>query len=604
MILNCAVVTNFDSLMQKYYALLFTVLLALTGLNRLSAQVPQFFYTDTICHNIATAIGIPPAPDLFYTWTPNFGIVNPNASTTLIILPNTSPEPYEVEYTLNAVDLFLNLIEQHHFTITVSPIIFTSQPLIEASICLGDTITIPFLNEWPLNAEVIPNVECQVFPGDSIKFFPSSTRDYIIQFADSANCIIRQRTVTIDVFEIPDPSITASITSFCVFDSLTVPLFLAPDGGNLVGAGVDTSGFFRPHVAGIGTHVIYYRFDNPGCAVADSIVMNVFGNPEINMNLLPAVCANAQPFIPDVASPVGGFYMVNGEFIIDLNPVQYNLGVNTLSYTLIIGDNCISTDSILFNIVPPPAKPTIDVKPEGLVCEGGNFILTSSFFSNYEWSTGDTTQVITVSQNGDYYVEIISNLGCRRSSDTVSVNFIPQFTGALESPLYPNGFNVSGYQAQDGSIELILQGGVPPFDIIWSEGSVNTQNLNNLAEGDYFVFVTDAAGCSDSLFITLTGPAEPAPDTTSNVTVTVPNGFTPNGDGLNDLFVIKNLEQFPDNTIEVYNRFGNIVFRQSPYSNDWNGIGNRGKLLPSGTYYFILNLKDSESISGFIDLRY
>lgn len=589
--------------MLKNYVFQLITFLSMHSFCLLKAQVPQFFYTDTICHDIATPIGIPPTPGLLYTWQPNFGIGNPNASTTLILLPNTSPEPYDVEYTLNVMDLFLNLIEQHHFTITVNPVFFTSQPLLETAICLGDTISIPFLNEWPLNTEVLPIFEREIFPGDSILFFPSSSREYTIRFTDTANCLIRQRTVNIDVFDITEPSISASITSFCIFDSLTVPLLLSPSGGNLIGPGTDSLGFFRPHLAGIGIHTIYYSFDNPGCSVADTIVMTVFGNPQINMNLLPAVCANAEPFLPDVASPPGGFYMVNGEIINVLDPSLYNIGVNTLSYTLFIGDNCVSTDSILFNIVPPPIKPTIEVKPDGPVCEGGSYMLTSSFFTNYAWSTGDSTQTITVTSDGNYFVEVVSNLGCKSRSDTVSIIFTPLFTGNLESPLYPNGYNVSAYQAQDGSIELNLQGGLPPFNIIWSNGLTDSLSLNNLAEGEYFVIITDSAGCRDSLFITLIGPAEPEPDT-GLAGVMVPNGFTPNGDGHNDFLVIKNLDKFSENSIEIYNRFGNLVFSQSPYTNQWNGISNRGKLLPAGTYYYILKLDEGLSINGFIDLRY
>lgn len=591
--------------MKKLYCILISAF-AITWCSKgINAQAPQFFYNDTICHDLASQIGIPPTEGLFYIWSPTAGLNNANSSSPTLILPNTSEFTYDVVYTLNVVDLFLNQIEQHIFNITVSPVIFTSMPLLEQSICLGDTITIPFLDEWPLNAQIFPAVERQIFPGDSIRFFPSDSRDYTILYPDSAACIIRQRTVTFEVFEIPDPSIDAVVTSFCLFDSLTVSLLLFPNGGNLIGSGTDSAGFFRPHVAGIGTHTLFYRFDNPGCEVADSLVMTVFGNPEISMNLLPAICANAEPFIPQLASPEGGVYFVNGEFISTLDPAQYNIGINTLSYTLLLGDNCISTDSIFFNIIPPPAKPNINISPEELICEGKEYILTSSFFTNYEWSTGDTSQSIIVSQNGFYFVDVISGLGCKRRSDTISIEFVTPFNAILNSPLYPNGFNVSAYQASDGIVNLEIENGLAPFEINWSTGANNIINLSGLPEGEYFVYIIDAAGCTDSVSIIITGPLEPEPEDTLNTSpVLIPNGFTPNSDGINDLFVIKNLENFNENSLSVYNRYGNKVFQQSPYLNDWNGIGNRGSLLPPGTYYYILNLDQIRTFSGFIDLRY
>ena len=65
------------------------------------------------------------------------------------------------------------------------------------------------------------------------------------------------------------------------------------------------------------------------------------------------------------------------------------------------------------------------------------------------------------------------------------------------------------------------------------------------------------------------------------------NIFTPNGDGYNDFLMIKNIKFYPGNEIHVFNRWGNKVFSQTNYANDWDGDG-----LPAGTYYYILDLKD------------
>ncbi|NQX85281.1 MAG: gliding motility-associated C-terminal domain-containing protein [Flavobacteriaceae bacterium] len=85
------------------------------------------------------------------------------------------------------------------------------------------------------------------------------------------------------------------------------------------------------------------------------------------------------------------------------------------------------------------------------------------------------------------------------------------------------------------------------------------------------------------------------------------NEFSPNGDGINDFFVINCLENYPNNKLEVYNRWGNMVYEMKGYDNSWSGssngrsIHNSSHKLPIGTYYYVLNLGDgSKPNTGWI----
>ena len=73
-----------------------------------------------------------------------------------------------------------------------------------------------------------------------------------------------------------------------------------------------------------------------------------------------------------------------------------------------------------------------------------------------------------------------------------------------------------------------------------------------------------------------------------------PNGITPNGDGVNDELVFDQLlnttEEYPNNEIIIFNRWGDVVYQARPYLNDWSGVNNSGNELPHGTYYYILRL--------------
>jgi gliding motility-associated-like protein len=82
----------------------------------------------------------------------------------------------------------------------------------------------------------------------------------------------------------------------------------------------------------------------------------------------------------------------------------------------------------------------------------------------------------------------------------------------------------------------------------------------------------------------------------------IPNAITPNGDGVNDVWRIKELAELTDNEVIIINRWGDEVFSASPYLNDWGGT-YQGKPLPAGTYYYILKLNDlDEVIDGNITI--
>ncbi|MBI2282678.1 MAG: gliding motility-associated C-terminal domain-containing protein [Bacteroidetes bacterium] len=101
----------------------------------------------------------------------------------------------------------------------------------------------------------------------------------------------------------------------------------------------------------------------------------------------------------------------------------------------------------------------------------------------------------------------------------------------------------------------------------------------------YQLKLTARGGCSvtDTIFIrVLKGPE-------------VPNAFSPNGDGIHDTWKIKYLDGYPGATIDVYNRYGQVVFRSVGYDKEWDGTRN-GNPLPVGTYYYIINPRNGRQI--------
>ena len=89
----------------------------------------------------------------------------------------------------------------------------------------------------------------------------------------------------------------------------------------------------------------------------------------------------------------------------------------------------------------------------------------------------------------------------------------------------------------------------------------------------------------------------------------IPEVITPNGDEYNERFVIVGIGNFPNNSLHIFNRWGNTVYKMKNYDNSWEGYGNvNGQFshnrLPPGTYYYVLNIGGGKKLTGYVYLRY
>ncbi len=134
---------------------------------------------------------------------------------------------------------------------------------------------------------------------------------------------------------------------------------------------------------------------------------------------------------------------------------------------------------------------------------------------------------------------------------------------------------------------------------------LNNANISNPMASpsvttDYTVIVKDSYGCTATASVTVNVICD---------TLDIPNGYSPNGDGTNDTFVIDGLSSYPGNVLFIYNRWGNLIYKKKEYDNSWNGRANVtgvmfGEELPNGTYFYILDLNINEKpLNGFVVLR-
>lgn len=123
--------------------------------------------------------------------------------------------------------------------------------------------------------------------------------------------------------------------------------------------------------------------------------------------------------------------------------------------------------------------------------------------------------------------------------------------------------------------------------------------INFFTTGDHFVTLTatDQSGNSASCVAIVSIPGS----ITENELI-IPSGFSPNGDGIADLWEIQGLAAYPGNSITIFNRWGSELWKASPYGNDWNGTAD-GEV-PAGVYFYQLDLGNGEEpVSGYIQLN-
>lgn len=129
--------------------------------------------------------------------------------------------------------------------------------------------------------------------------------------------------------------------------------------------------------------------------------------------------------------------------------------------------------------------------------------------------------------------------------------------------------------------------------------------INQERDYVYYKVCNDNAECGYGLLI-ITILQDGVPTSEVEVDVTIYNGFSPNNDNINDSFTIKNIDNYPDNTVKIFNRWGQEIYNKNEYINDWKGINNSGEPLPDGTYFYILtiiNNKETFTFNGYVVLK-
>jgi len=420
---------------------------------------------------------------------------------------------------------------------------------------------------------------------------------YYVTVSDASGCT---GTGSVDVVVNPLPSGTVSNNGpLCEGETL----LLAASGGTTYGwTGPDsfTSSDAGPSVVNTtinnsGAYIV--TITALGCSVELTTTVLINASPAINASSNSPVCVGNTIVFSAIGGGTFSWSGPDGFTSSEQNPAIIDAEViNSGSYTLVVSDinGCSATQSLTVSVNALPVVTCDNNNPD---CPGDPVMLMSSGGTVYSWSgpngfsSSEQNPVIlnpTTLYSGIYYVTVSEAAGCSSVGQT-TVN-------------YPLPIIITGVVTQNntdhlGEIDISASGGALPYTFLWSHGATS-EDVSGLFSGEYIVILTDAGLCNvtDTFVV--------------DIPLIIPNTITPNADGINDNFEIVNIGAYKDVTLEIYNRWGDLLFRfqgtGAEYASPdkrWDGKHN-GKDLPMGSYLYILILDELDPLSGAVMLKY
>ncbi|WP_430813612.1 T9SS type B sorting domain-containing protein [Carboxylicivirga sp. RSCT41] len=187
-------------------------------------------------------------------------------------------------------------------------------------------------------------------------------------------------------------------------------------------------------------------------------------------------------------------------------------------------------------------------------------------FDQYEWSTGDISPNVELSEEGIYWLRAYD--GCVWATDTMQLLVNPTpVIAALDTSVY-------------AQVVVLANGGTMPYQYAINEDDLQENNVfSNLSNGEHVFTVEDLNGCMSADTIMLNNILD----------IEIPPVLTPNGDGYNDTWEIEGLDRLPDTIIRIFDRYGKLLTEYYASDPPWDGK-YLGKPVPSDAYWYVIQL--------------
>ena len=391
-------------------------------------------------------------------------------------------------------------------------------------------------------------------------------------------------------------------------------------GGTVVG----DPNVLNPEINGAGIYTLEVTNTSNGCIAIDQIEVTnpdeVIAVAEANVQL---DCSTSSVVLNGDGSSSGQDFIylwttTDGNIISDettLNPEIDEAGTYLL---LVTNTQTGCTGSASVEVVFSNAFANADAGTDTSVCED-NASLSANLPAGTTgiWlTTGGAiatnpgtpnTEVTNLQEGSNIFTWTLSAPGCPEySSDTVIImlesmpNAVDDTYSILQNSAefdFNTSINDDASNAMLQAISGVANGSLTPL----GDGSFSYTPNENYIGTEIFDYELCSDLCPDVCDIaTVTISINEIPPVDPDSVMVEYNAITPNGDGLNDVFIfdflLTNPDQFPDNELVIFNRWGDIVYQAKPYNNDWGGTNQKGSDLPQGTYYYILRLNITERL--------
>lgn len=524
---------------------------------------------------------------------------------------------FQVIYTIEGADNCAIGTDTAEININVSPVLPANAGGDQTpEVCVNENQTIALTSLLGENANVFGTF---VLDGEEVSSFNPSELGvgeyeftYTVTEDDCATGTDQALiTLTVKALENANAGEDRNDLVFCVNDddvNLSELLINAMAGGTFSGTGV-TNGMFSPSSTGDGDFTITYTVtDEANCVIEGSSDTAIF---EITVlepteasagdNQTPdAYCVTDDQdkelvsLLGDGANPFGTF-TIDGEEITSFNPAELGAGEFVFTYSIDENDCAIGTDSatITVKVTATPDTPVADANQSFCLINNptvADIVATGENVKIYldEALNDEATGTNPLADTEVYYAAATNN-GCKSDGVKITISLTNGTVPTLQTD--GNEFCRSDNPTVQDLINNLSGSGIKIYQA--STGGTALATSTSLVDGTtYFASGTDAAGCESS---------ERRPLQVEVAFCGIPEAFSPNGDNINDRFVIPDIAtDFPNYTIEIFNRWGNVVFKGNSSTGDWDGVSNQSgtlgdNVLAAGVYFYILNYNDGQT---------
>lgn len=501
----------------------------------------------TVCVGIGLGLEVVHnVPNPVIQWQPAQYLIGAATATPTVNLDSS------MQYTVQITDQFgCSAFDTVIVTVSFSGLTYFP----DSSLCAGDSMVIDA--GFPNASHLWSTSETT----QSITVFTAGA--YSVTLTDSLGC---QRQFTTNITVDPLPVVTLGPdTSLCIGQTWDL------DAGNPGSQYLwNTTEVTQTIQVSTDDDYSVLVTDANQCVNSDTILVTFDPLPVINLS--DTIVCVSETVTLDAGNP-GAYYLWNT--LETTQTIDVSVANGTYSVIVVTPTVCIDSAQATLTFIP---FPVVDLGPDTALCDTEQITLDAGNPGNsYTWFNGATSQTVTLIDDATAWVSVFNNY-CT-TVDSVEVVFNP-----LPLPLVKDSYVAClDYLPH----HVVLDAGNPDCSFDWSTGETS-QVILAQDYGWYYVTITTPLNCSisDTLFI----------DEYCNSALYIPNTFTPDGDGVNDLFFpmgnnLANVE------LSIFDRWGELIYSGKEADAFWNGKMN-GNNVQDGVYVWKLKYRFIEDVAG------